>query len=35
MEYNTPGHVDPEIVADVAEWLARTVPGRPAGAGRP
>jgi dienelactone hydrolase len=24
-EYNTPGHVNPQIVADVGEWLATTV----------
>ncbi len=33
-EYNTPGHVDPQIVADVGEWLATTVAGGPAGVGR-
>jgi fermentation-respiration switch protein FrsA (DUF1100 family) len=31
-EYDTPHHVDPEVIADVAEWLATTRAGGPVGA---
>jgi uncharacterized protein len=28
-EYGTPGHVDPQVVADVAEWLTTSLAGEP------
>lgn len=34
-EYDAPRHVNPQVVADVAGWLATTAAGGPAGGSRP